>query len=69
MRWFLIFSPFECLKLLVLAICVLTLGFLLAISVLRIEIDDGLGSRHKISSDPEHVYVPASQHRVATHHE
>jgi hypothetical protein len=68
MKWFLIFSPFACLKLLVLAICVLTLGFLLTISVLRVEID-ALGSRHKISSDPEHVYMPASQHRVATHHE
>jgi hypothetical protein len=58
MRWFLIFNPFACLKLLLLAVCILTLGFLLAVQVLRVELDDALGSRHKIASDPEQVYSP-----------
>ena len=69
MRWFLIFNPFACLKLVLIVICVLTLGFLLAINVLRVEIDDVLGSRHKIASDPEHVYSSALQHRYASRHE
>ena len=68
MRWFLIFSPFASLKLLLLVICVLTLGFLLAVNVLRVEIDDALGSRHTIASDPEHSYsLPV--HRVTIRHE
>jgi hypothetical protein len=69
MRWFLIFNPFAYLKLLLLAICVLTLGFLLAVQVLRVEIDDALGSRHEIASDPEHVYAPALHHRTTARHE
>ena len=69
MKWFLTFNPFACLKLLLLAICVLTLGFLLAVNVLRIQIDNTLGSRHQIASDPEHIYMRPSQHRAATHHE
>jgi hypothetical protein len=32
MRWFLIFNPFASLKLLLLVICVVTLGFLIAVS-------------------------------------
>ena len=69
MRWLLIVNPFACLKLLLIATCILTLGFLLAVSVLRVQVDEALGGRHQIASDPEHVYVPASQHRAATHHE
>ena len=67
MRWFLIFNPFACLKLLLLAVCILTFGFLLAVQVLRVELDDALGSRHQIASHPEHVYSPPSMHhRSAT---
>ena len=69
MRWFLIFNPFACLKLVLLIVCVLTLGFLLAINVLRVEIDDALGSRHRTASDPEHVYSPPSHRLPATQHE
>jgi hypothetical protein len=65
MRWFFIFNPFACLKLLLLAVCILTLGFLLAVQVLRVERDDALGSRHKIANDPEHVYSsPFVQQRL-----
>ena len=63
MRWFLIFNPFACLKLVLLGVCVLALGFLLAITVLRVEIDDALGGGHEIASDPEHVYTPALNHK------
>jgi hypothetical protein len=70
MRWFLIFNPFAFLKLLLIAICVVTLGFLLAVNVLRVEIDDVIGSKHTIASDPEHVYSPSTGHpRSATRHE
>jgi hypothetical protein len=58
------------LKLLLLAICVLTLGFLLAVNILRVEIDDALGSRHAITSDPKHVYpAPSSHNRSCVRHE
>jgi uncharacterized membrane protein len=56
MKWFLIFNPFACLTLLLLAICIFTIGYLLAIDVLIIEIGDANGSKHKIASDPENVY-------------
>jgi hypothetical protein len=56
MKWFLIFNPFACLKLLLLAICVFTIGYVLAINVLIMKIGDANGSRHTITSDPEHVY-------------
>lgn len=70
MRWFLIFNPFACLKLVLLVVCVLTLGFLLAVNVLRVEIDNALGGRHKIAADPEHVYTPPAVHnRSVTRHE
>ena len=70
MRWFLIFNPFACLKLVLIVICVLTLGFLLAVNVLKVEIGDALGSRHTIASDPEHVYPTLAPHnRSGVHHE
>jgi hypothetical protein len=69
MRWFLIFNPFACLKLVLIVICVLTLGFLLAINVLRVEIGDALGSKHTIASDPEQVYSPPVQHHSAIRHQ
>jgi hypothetical protein len=69
MKWFLIFNPFACLKLLLLAICVFALGYVLAINVLIIEISDANGSKHKIASDPEHAYSPSLHHRSASHHE
>jgi hypothetical protein len=59
MKWFLIFNPFACLKLLLIGICVFTVGYLLAINVLIIEICDAKGSKHKIASDPENVYSPS----------
>jgi hypothetical protein len=65
MRWFLLFNPFACLKLLLLAVSILTLGFLLAVQVFKVELDDALGSRHKVASDPEHVYQPASHRPIA----
>lgn len=70
MRWFLIFNPFAGLKLLLLAICVLALGFLLAVNLLRVEVEDALGSRHRIASDPDHVYsAPSSHNRSGVRHE
>jgi hypothetical protein len=69
MKWFLIFNPFAGLKLLLLGICVFTIGYLLAINVLIVEIGDANGSKHKIASDPEHVYSSALQHRYASRHE
>jgi hypothetical protein len=42
-KWFLLFNPFISLKLLLLVVCVLTIGLLLAVSVLRVKIDDVLG--------------------------
>jgi hypothetical protein len=69
MKWFLIFNPFACLKLLLLAICIFTIGYLLAINVLIVELDDANGSKHTIASDPEKVYSPSSHHRSASHHE
>ena len=69
MRWFLIFNPFACLKLVLLAVCVLMLGFLLAVNALRVEINNALGSRHQIASGPEHVYSPPSHRPSATQHE
>ena len=69
MRWFLIFSPFASLKLLLLGVCVLTIGFLLAINVLVVELNEANGSRHTIASDPEHVYSPPVQHRAVIRHE
>jgi hypothetical protein len=69
MKWFLIFNPFACLKLLLLGICVFTIGYLLAINVLIIEIRDANGTKHKIASDPEHVYSPSLHHRVASLHQ
>ena len=67
MRWFLMFNPFACVKLVLLAVCVLTLGLLLAVNVLRVDIDNALRSRHQIASDPEHVYSPPSHRPSATH--
>ena len=69
MKWFLMFNPFACLKLLLLAICVSTLGYLLAINVLVIEIGDVNGFKHTIASDPENVYSPSLHHRSASYHE
>ena len=69
MKWFLIFNPFACLKLQLLAICIFTIGYLLAIDVLIIELDGAYGSKHKIASDPEHVYSAFLHHRSASHHE
>jgi hypothetical protein len=69
MKWFLIFNPFAWLKLVLLVVCVLTLGLLLAVNILKVQIDDALGSRHKIASDPEHVYTQDSKHRVSASHE
>jgi hypothetical protein len=42
---------------------------LLAINVLIIEIRDANGTKHKIASDPEHVYSPSLHHRVASLHQ
>jgi hypothetical protein len=42
---------------------------LLAINVLIIELDDANGSKHKIASDPEHVYSGFLHHRTPSHHE
>jgi hypothetical protein len=39
----------------------LTIGFLLAINVLVVELNEGKGSRNTIASDPEHVYSPPVQ--------
>jgi hypothetical protein len=58
MRWFLIFNPVACLKLLLLAFCVVTIGCVLAINVLMIELDDANGNKHTIASDPRRVYSP-----------
>jgi hypothetical protein len=60
MKWFLIFNPFTCLNLLLLAICIFMIGYLLAINVLIIEIGDANGSKHTIASDPENVYSRAT---------
>jgi hypothetical protein len=68
-KWFLIFNAFACLKLLLLAICVFTIGYLLATNVLIIEIGDANGSKHTIASDPEQVYSPSLHLRSASHHE
>jgi hypothetical protein len=68
MKWFVILNPLACLKLLLLGICVLTIGYLLAINVLIIEIGDTNCSKPKIASDPEHVYSPSLHHRSANHH-
>jgi len=68
MKWFLIFNPFACLKLPLLAICVFTLGYVLAINVLIVEMDDANGSKHKIANDPVHVYSAFLHHRTASHH-
>jgi hypothetical protein len=69
MKWFLIFNPFACLKLLLLGICVFTIGYLHAINAVIIEIGDANGTKHKIASDPEHVYSSPLQHRRASYHE
>ena len=69
MKWLLIFNPFACLKLLLLAICIFTIGYLLAINVLIVELDDANGSNHTIASDPEKVYSPSLPRRSASHHE
>ena len=45
MKWFLIFNPFACLKLLLLGICIFTIGYLLAINVLFVEMDDEDGRK------------------------
>jgi hypothetical protein len=67
MRWFLIFNPFAYLKLLLVAICVLTLGFLLAVNALRVEIDDALergfaridmSSGSYLSAAPSSCFIP-----------
>jgi len=57
------------LKLLLLGICIFTLGYLLAINVLIVAMDDANGSKNKIASDPEHVYSAFLHHRTASHHE
>jgi hypothetical protein len=62
MKWFLIFNPFACIKLWLLGICVFTIGFLLAINVLIVEIGDANGEKHKIANDPEHVYSASLSH-------
>ena len=69
MRWFVIFNPFISLKLLLLVVCVLTIGFLLAINVLVVELNEAKESRHMIASDPEHVYSPPVQHHSAIRHQ
>jgi len=69
MKWFLIFNPFACLKLLLLAIYIFTIGYVLAINVLIIEIGNANGSKHTIASDPENVYSPSLSHRSTSHHE
>jgi hypothetical protein len=69
MKRFLIFNPFACLKLLLLAIYIFTIGYLLAINVLIVELDDANGSNRKIASDPEHVYSAFLHHRTASYHE
>ena len=69
MKWFLIFNPLACLKLLLLAICIFTIDYVLAINVLIIEIGNANGSKHTIASDPENVYSPSLQHRHASYHE
>jgi hypothetical protein len=69
MKWFVIFNPLAWLKFLLFAICVFTIGYVLAINVLIIEIGDANGSKHKIASDPEHVYSSPLQHRHASYHE
>jgi hypothetical protein len=66
MKWFLIFNPLACLKLLLLGICIFTIGYLLAINVLIVEVDEANGSKHKIASDPGHVYSPSLHHRSAS---
>ena len=50
MKWFLILNPFACLKLLLLAICVFTIGYLLAINVPIVEMDDANASKHKFAT-------------------
>jgi hypothetical protein len=67
MRWFLIFNPFAGIRMLLLALCVLTVGFLLAINVIIVEINDANGSRHTIASDPERVYFPPASRRTTSH--
>jgi hypothetical protein len=42
---------------------------LLAINMLIVEFDDANGSKHKIASDPEHVYSAFLHYRTASHHE
>jgi hypothetical protein len=69
MKWFLIINPLACLKLLLLGTGIFTIGYLLAINVLIVEMDDANGSKHKIASDPESVYSPSLHHRSASHHE
>ena len=68
MKWFLIVNPLACLKLLLLGICIFTIGYLLAINVLIVEMDDANGSKHKIASDPENAYSPSLHHRSAAYH-
>jgi hypothetical protein len=62
LKWYLIFNPFGCLKLLLLAICILAGGYLLAINVLIVEIGEANGSKHKIADDPDHVYSTPLRH-------
>ncbi len=69
MRWFLIFNPFASLKLLLLVTCALTIGFLLAINVLVVELNEAKGTRHTIASDPEHVYSRSDRPRSAVCHQ
>jgi hypothetical protein len=69
MKWFVIFSPFACLKLLLLGLCFLTVGILVAINLLINEIDGSNGGHHVIADDSEHVYSPPSRHRFASRHQ
>jgi hypothetical protein len=66
---FLIFNPLSCLKLCCLAFAFSPSGYLLAINVLIVEVDDANGNKHKIASNPENVYCPSLHHRSASHHE
>jgi hypothetical protein len=69
MKWFLVFNPLAYLKLLLLGIFIFTIGYVLAINVLIVEMDNANGSKHKIASDPEHVYSSPFQRSYVNRHE
>jgi hypothetical protein len=47
----------------------LTIGFLLAINVLVVELNEAKGTRHTVASDPEHVYSQSDRPRSAVCHQ